>query len=232
MSERVWNAAIPPYSAVGLLRMRFSDGAWYLGTGALIDARNILTCAHNLTEQGAAPDHALEIRFYPGWNGAPPPDGGTPYEAAECWFWPTAYRTGQDAWDVGVVRLAAAVPREYTFQPTQSAGTGLVGEFLDLTGYPGARNGEMWRDHDQVAGVEPTTNTLLFTHDTLPGSSGSPVYLYEALEDVVRQYAVHVSRGAQELRRGVLLTPPVMDWLDRARATPCDASVSTACELE
>jgi hypothetical protein len=81
---------------------------------------------------------------------------------------------------VGVVRLAAAVPREFAFQPTQSVGTGLVGEFLDLTGYPGARNGEMWRDHDQVAGVELTTNTLLFTHDTLPGSSGSPVYLYDA----------------------------------------------------
>ncbi|WP_170142048.1 hypothetical protein [Thioalbus denitrificans] len=49
---------------------------------------------------------------------------------------------------------------------------------------------------------------------------------------MVRQYAVHVSRGAQELRRGVLLTPAVMDWLGRAWATPCDASASAACELE
>ena len=78
----------------------------------------------------------------------------------------------------------------------------------------------MWEDFDQVAGVELTTNTMIYTHDTWSGNSGSPTWTYDAVSDVVKQHGIHVSREEQELRRAVLITDEIWQWIANAVSQP------------
>jgi V8-like Glu-specific endopeptidase len=226
----------PPYSAVGMLMMHWTTGLWYSGSGALIDDRTILTCAHNLVDQqGGRPPlgRADGILFYPAYNQVrpqiPPPNGLEVVSAV----YPNAYVNGQDAWDVGICRLRHAYlppqPR-FFFQP-RATGEELVGVETSLAGYPGPAMGEMWWDRDEVNGVELTTNTCLFTHDTWRGNSGSPVWTYDANRDVVVQHAIHVSQSPGELRRGVLITTAVDNWIRANRGAVQHAPHTTAVAL-
>src|SRR2546426_5466405 len=124
--RRVGNPVRPPYSAVGLLMMHFTDGSWYSGSGALINNQQVLTCGHNLID---VPNQyqADQIRFYPGWNQGTMPivtgAGQTPSIAARCAFYVAAYndRTqypeGQTEWDIGLVNLNAPVNLPFYFTP-------------------------------------------------------------------------------------------------------------------
>ena len=222
-AQRVNDPNIPPRTAVGYLAMRWDTVGWAYGSGSLIDSRNVLTCSHNLIDQLTQPTfgHALEVLFYPAYDqggGGNPPDGGAEVDIG---FYSTAYYDGQDAWDVAVCRLHDPIVPTAFFVPTVT-GEEIVGEDLFLTGYPGPGDGEMCEDLDQVAGVELSTNTLLYTNDTWPGNSGSPAWTYESVQDVVKQHGIHVSREAQELRRAVLITAGVFNWIAGAlsRQTP------------
>lgn len=222
---RVHDANVPPSSAVGYLAMRWSTGGWAYGSGALIDNLHILTCSHNLIDPATDPPprgQATQINFYRAYNQArtaDPPPGGA---AVAVGYYNVAFSQGQDAWDIAVCRLAAPVdvtpPLAY-FQPTVT-GTGIVHQEVMLTGYPGIRRGEMWIDRDEVAAVDVATNTLIYTHDTWRGNSGSPVWTYDSVRDTVEQHGIHVSRHEQELRRAVLVTAPVLGWIQNAMAQP------------
>lgn len=219
--RRVSNPIRPPYSAVGLLRMHFTDGSWYWGSGALINNQQVLTCGHNLFD---VPNQhqADQICFYPGWNGDTRPvvagAGQTPFIAARCAFYVAAYndRTqypeGQTEWDIGLVNLNAQVNLPFYFTMQTVNNTDLVGHELDLAGYPGDRPGQMWIDRLPVEGIALRYNTLSHLHDTFRGSSGSPMYEYDSMNDIVRLYAVHVE-GPNDLRRATLLTPAIMQRL-------------------
>ncbi|MEM8535823.1 MAG: trypsin-like peptidase domain-containing protein [Chloroflexota bacterium] len=211
---------IPPRDAVGYLAMQWSTGGWAYGSGALINAQYILTCSHNLIDPVTDPapiGHAQQVLFYPGYNQqrpASPPPNGLPVRVG---FFSNRFYNGEDAWDVGVCRLAAplAAPPPAFFVPTVT-GEDIIGQNVTLTGYPGPHQGEMWEDVDQVAGVHLGTNTMIYTNDTWGGNSGSPTWTYNAIADIVCQHAIHVSRGAQELRRGVLITQDIYNWIQAA----------------
>lgn len=236
-AARVLNPAIPPNPSVGYLVMQLTGGGWATGSGALIDNQQILTCSHNLVKAltAAGPDRvATEIRFYRGFNtNSPvtPPAAAHAYLPVKVGFYNNAYRNNGDRdWDIALCRLTAPVPAPAPgaqplvfFTPTLT-GIGIVHQDLDLTGYPGPLDGEMWHDQDEVAGIHPATNTLLYTHDTWPGNSGSPIWQYHAVSDTTRLHAVHVSRQADELRRGVMMTQPILDWIAAARATATPAA--------
>jgi V8-like Glu-specific endopeptidase len=148
---------------------------------------------------------------------AMPPPNGLQVRVGFC---SNNYRLGQDAWDVAVCRLHAPIAGNlHFFQPT-ATNANIVGEEIHLTGYPGIRGGEMWEDLDEVNGVEMTTNTMIYTHDTWGGNSGSPTWIYDSIGDIVTQHAIHVSRQPQELRRGVLITQAVLEWINTARQRP------------
>ena len=220
---RVSNSSVPPNSAVGYLAMRWSDGIWAYGTGALINGSDILTCSHNLIDQVTEPvqGQAQEIFFYPAYNQqrpANPPPFGWEVKAG---FYSTNFFNGQDAWDVGLCRLEEELedPPPFFFTPTVTD-EGIINQEVFLTGYPGPRRGEMWSDIDEVAGVHLATNTMVYTNDTWPGNSGSPVWTYDAVEDVARQRGIHVSREPQELRRGVLITNEILEWIQAAVNQP------------
>jgi V8-like Glu-specific endopeptidase len=223
--QRVADANKPPNSAVGYLAMQWSTGGWDYGSCALIDDRHLLTCSHNLIDPVTDPPphgQANSVRFYRAYNQqrpAGPPPGGAQVSAG---YYNINFANGQDAWDVAVCRLAAPVhvaPPFAYFQPTVT-GEEIVGRDVTLTGYPGPRLGEMCWDVDQVAGVHIQTNTLIYTHDTWSGNSGSPVWTYDSVMDLVVQHGIHVSRQEQELRRAVLITEPVLSWIKNAVAQP------------
>ena len=59
-----------PYSAIGMLAMRFKDqnkNQDYFGTGFLVGPNIVLTCAHNC--YSVFHGKAREITFYPALNG-------------------------------------------------------------------------------------------------------------------------------------------------------------------
>jgi glutamyl endopeptidase len=216
MAERVQpsQSCRSPFNAIGLLRMEWSDGRFFQGSGALISPNTVLTCAHNLVDQlgGKNPGKAERILFFPGSN-------DDAYDvpaiaATEPFLFNERYVNGEDAWDVGVVKLSQPIHVKFYFQPQSTTNAILVGESLKLAGYPGDKRGEMWQDLDEVVGVNLPTNTLLFTHETFGGSSGSPIYRYDAISDVVQQYAIHNSRtGSDGLKRGLLITEEVNNWI-------------------
>lgn len=226
MAHRVANAGVPPRSAVGYLAMRWSTGGWAYGSGALIDDRHILTCSHNLVDPVTDPPaqgNAVEVRFYRAYNQqrpADPPPGGA---AVKVGFFSTRFQAGEDAWDVGLCRLEQPIvnpPENFFYFVPEVTGEDIIGRDVTLTGYPGVHRGEMWEDNDQVAGVHIQTNTVIYTHDTWAGNSGSPTWTYDAIEDIVKLHAIHVSRQPQELRRGVLITRAIFDWIALARIQP------------
>jgi V8-like Glu-specific endopeptidase len=212
---RVPDANRPPFDAVGLLRMTFSDGRTYRGSGALVDATHVITCGHNITEKYPRRGFATAARFYPRWNSAaaPPPTAGIVVRNG---FFASPYRDGQEMWDIGMMLLSAPAPAPLRyFEPQSTDSPVLNGQDVTLAGYPGNHNGEMWWDVDQVSGTVIAYNQLQFTHDTFVGSSGSPIYQYDTQADRLRLYAVHNAEEAG-LRSGLLITPSVYRWLAAA----------------
>lgn len=234
-AARVLNTAIPPNPSVGYLVMQLTGGGWATGSGALIDNQQILTCSHNLVTAltGAGPHPvATQVRFYRAFNTnspATPPAGA--YLTVKVGFYNNAYRNNGDReWDIAVCRLDAPIPapapplQPLTYFTPTLTGVGIIHQDVNLTGYPGPRDGEMWLDRDEVFGVNLPTNTLIYTHDTWPGNSGSPIWEYHAGSDTTRLHAVHVSQPGDGLRRGVLMTQPILDWIAAARATATPAA--------
>ncbi|WP_170156132.1 trypsin-like serine peptidase [Umezawaea tangerina] len=205
-----------------------TDGGWAYGSGALIDDRHVLTCSHNLIDALTDPlprGQATQVFFYRAYNQARPADPPPSGARVSAGYFNVNFRNGQDAWDVGVCLLAAPVqvpPPFAYFQPTVT-GEEIVGENVKLTGYPGPHRGRMYEDVDPVDGVHIDTNTLIYTHDTWGGNSGSPVWTYDTDHDRVLQHGIHVSRQPMELRRAVLVTRPVLSWIQYACGQPAPA---------
>ncbi len=239
MAERqvpVTETGNPPYYAVGWLWMWGLDSetgqrGWSVGSGALIDNIHVLTCSHNLTEQKNIeikdPNVAEKVIFFPQFNTAypkaePPSTGGIPAYAC---FYSNSYQNGEDSMDVGLVELTKPVDLKFYFARRKISKPEQVLEMdVAITGYPGNHEGEMWTDDDdEINWVDIENNLVLYTNDTMPGSSGSPVYTYEKGTDLIKQYAIHVARASVdrmfENRRGVLLTPKINEWIDRALLT-------------
>jgi V8-like Glu-specific endopeptidase len=235
--RRIVDAARPPYSAVGILLMHFTDGEWYTGTGALIDQYNVLTCAHNLVDPAPKTARADIVRFFRAWNTPGNPNSFTTgYLEVDCSFYPTKFQQGDKLWDVGMVRLKSPVDKKdcpFFFTPFPVNDNSLRDSevFINIVGYPGNHKGEMWEDLDQVTGLFFKENVMVYTHTSMPGSSGSPVFKYNAVSDVIYQYAIHV-RGwiplepdtdklLYEFRQGTLITDPVYKWIESARRSGC-----------
>jgi V8-like Glu-specific endopeptidase len=112
----------PPYSAVALLRMVLSNGDAGWGTGAVIDATHVLTCAHNLiSRRGQYEARAIEV--FPGYSGAQAPAPGSGV-AASRGFYQRAFVYAQDrTWDIGVIELKHAVRMPVYMQHDTEAGS-------------------------------------------------------------------------------------------------------------
>lgn len=255
----VANANLPPYNAVGMLYIRWSDNSWRRGSGALIDANHVLTCSHNVVSkvQAQSPGHAQAIYFYPGYNQdlpkTQPPPAPVGLSRVEISFAVYSQRyqgvnggnQGDSSWDVAILRLAQPITlaaHSVYFIPSPTLNvvyktSGDSSELLNgneeisvrITGYPGGANGLMYEDLDEVAAVDLKTNSLAYTNDSMAGSSGSPIYTL-ALNGQPHVYAVHVQGPPdhtpdtepymQLVRRGILMTPDVLAWIQTAVNIP------------
>lgn len=222
---------IPPFNAVGLLATQFGT-SWAYGTGAMISPTELVTCAHVLFDSGTSAA-ATQVQFFPVWNAqwpaTPPPPNGLTVAAA---FYAAPFATGQDAWDVGYVRLTAppaTVPPVF-FTPRESDDQ-LVGQDIQIAGYSSVANGIMQTTTDQVNFVSVPDNLLTYTNDTWNGDSGGPIFWYDSVADVVWLRGVHTSQDTADLRQGRLMTTAVLTWLNIARYTASPVPFAGATPL-
>jgi V8-like Glu-specific endopeptidase len=200
----VRNPAATPYDTVALLHVVLDNGQEGWGSGALIDARHVLTCGHNLLARDES-YRAVRITAFPGYSSRqrPNPAHGA---AAEHAFYCVPYVSRRDrSWDIGVVRLAAPVARPMYMTPFPVDSD--PEQPLTIAGYPGDRHFRMWEDEEPWAGVDVREHVFAYTHDTEAGSSGSPIFQYRPIAQTLRQVGVH-SGLAENLadKVGVLIT--------------------------
>lgn len=223
--------ALPPFSAVGLLATQFGT-SWAYGTGAMISPTEIITCAHVLFNEETN-TAATQVQFFPAWNtqwpATPPPPNGLAVAAA---FYAAPFATGQDAWDVGYVRLAAApaAPPPAFFTPRESDDQ-LVGQTIQIAGYSSVANGVMQTTVDQVNSVSVPDNLLTYTNDTWNGDSGGPIFWYDSESDMTWLRGVHTSQDTSDLRQGRLMTTAVLAWINNARYTASPLAFAGATPL-
>jgi V8-like Glu-specific endopeptidase len=211
----------PPYSAVALLRIELGDEETGWGTGALIDATHILTCAHNLVSRNGSYE-ARAIEAYAAYSsGHPPPVGGG--VAARHGFYRRDFVQRRDrSWDIGVIELARPVRVDVYMQPTAVTEQQDPPKELDIAGYPSGHHYRMWTDRELWSGINVAEHVFAYVHETEAGSSGSPIYQYGRLAGAARLYGVH-SGLAENLRDkvGVLITDVTRAFVEEAvRAGP------------
>ncbi|HWJ51263.1 MAG TPA: trypsin-like peptidase domain-containing protein [Solirubrobacteraceae bacterium] len=206
----------PPYSAVALLRMVLSNGDAGWGTGAVIDATHVLTCAHNLiSRRGQYEARAIEV--FPGYSGAQAPAPGSGV-AASRGFYQRAFVYAQDrTWDIGVIELKHAVRMSVYMQPNAVTEQQDPPKELDIAGYPSSRHFRMWTDRELWSGINVQEHVFAYTHDTEAGSSGSPIYSWERRAEIARLYGVHSGLAQnREDKVGVLVTRVTHAFIEEA----------------
>lgn len=193
--------SVTPYNTVALLRVKMNTGGVGWGTGAVIDANHVLTCAHNLVSRKGEYE-ATEIVAFPGYSSdkQPKPSEG---HAATHGFFPKPFVAAKDrSWDIGVVRLGAGVKLPKYMRPYAVEGPEKV---LRIAGYHGGRHYEMWEDEEVWDEINVPEHVFVYAHRTEAGSSGSPVFKSGGIQPL--QYGVHSGLAENlEDKLGVLIT--------------------------
>lgn len=211
-----------PYNTICYVGRDFGDGVWRGCSGALIAPNLVLTAGHCLFNHRIArapariqitPGRAdrderpfgsiLSTRFFVPWQ----------YVAAPL-LGPEARRN----YDYGVVVLPRPFAGIERFMSVQAPSTEEFErlrhqKLFTIAGYPGDRPiGTMWRHTERMAHVAP--RRLLYTVDTCPGHSGSPIWFRRrgGAQRVI--VGVHTSGVVDErgrpygCMRGTVLAPP------------------------
>ncbi|WP_051329470.1 trypsin-like serine peptidase [Geminicoccus roseus] len=167
-----------PFGLICHLCRDFGDGRCAGCTGTLIAPNLVLTAAHCLWSHArrAAP---RSITVMPGRTDRDTLPFG---RRAGHRFWvPHGFIDGPNhmLWDFGVILLERPFPHARRFMPMVARSDPELAQIatdqrVAIVGYPGDRPiGTLWRHEERIKKVTP--RRLLYSIDTCPGHSGSPV---------------------------------------------------------
>lgn len=210
-----------PFNTVCHVERDFGDGVWRGCSGVLFGPRQVLTAGHCVYSP-ALRRGPKRIRITPGRaDRVTAPYGSIiarrAYVSRRFVEAATPGHPDRKDYDYGLVVLPRAFPGLERFMPVNVASerllrSGAAGPMLTVAGYPGDRPiGTMWRHTERLKKVTP--RRLLYTVDTCPGHSGSPIWITDG-RGAPRVIGVHTSGILDERGRpygcgkGTVLAPP------------------------
>lgn len=211
-----------PFNTICHVERDFGNGLWSGCTGTLIAPRVVLTAGHCLYShrRGRAPER---IRVVPGRS-----DRDTmPYGSiiSRHYYIPKRYFNARHSpnpdrknFDYGIIILPRSFPQITDFMKIRALSNDNVREFkqkghITIAGYPGDRpSGTLWRHTERLKGVTP--RRILYTIDTCPGHSGSPIWYLSGKGRMRFIIGIHTSGILDKFgrshgcKKGTILAPP------------------------
>jgi glutamyl endopeptidase len=203
-----------PWSAICHLEITYQNGKGAFGTGWFVSNDTLLTAGHNVFSKDFRLP-ARRIRVIPGRNENLGPfreTYGTKFDALPGWV-----KTLKPEYDFGVIKVAD--PR--VGAAAGSFRMGIISDqalarkpVINTAGYPygNVTFGTQWFDHGHLKGFD--AHFLKHRLDSLPGQSGSPIFVTKDGES--RAIGVHVygkNSHNLALRLTQNLVPAIRKWI-------------------
>lgn len=188
-----------PWRLICSLEITDQNGEEYLGTGWIAGPRLIMTAGHCVYERRSMKGWAKTIKIYPGRTEDTPHDKAiiaTEFKAPHGWI-----DNEDENEDYGAIILEEDISLSLGYFSVASLGEdGLVESFVNISGYPGSRAGEVQLHHaNRILDVSSTK--IYYDIDTEGGQSGSPIWIYKDNEQLPIVIGIH-SNGAGKATLG------------------------------
>jgi V8-like Glu-specific endopeptidase len=188
---RVGNTTAYPFRTICHLEITAANGRNYIGTGAFIGPRVVLTAGHCVYIHGDG-GWARSVKVIPGRNGAGKPYGeavGTRYHSVKGWT-----NSRNSDYDYGVIVLPTSLGNRVGWMGLADLSFfSLMGLNVNTSGYPGDKPyGTQWWNSNNILAV--TGRRLYYRVDTYGGQSGSPVWRYKDGERHI--VGIHTTGGS------------------------------------
>ncbi len=216
--NRVTKTTRKPYRQIGMMEMHFPSKGDYVGTGFLVGKKIALTAAHNLYDSGEA---ASRVRFSPGRNGSSFPYGT--YTVAKLHI-PKKYKEAtsfdeREKYDYALLEFSTDLGTSLGYfglggYNTQYNENTLSGTQATVVGYPGTKNGQMYRHKSTIIGFNTEKYHMNYVMDTEGGQSGSPVIKY--VDGKYYVVAIHIL-GGSTYNTGRYVTKNIYELVNKYR---------------
>ncbi|MDB5371131.1 MAG: hypothetical protein JWP20_2689 [Roseomonas sp.] len=173
MAIQYKNQDLFPYNAVVFISVKWSDGSYTRGSGAIVGTNDILTAAHVVYSPGRT---VSDIDVFPAYDGAAGPWGSFTSGGWKTNYYKVGNANGtisqQDsASDVALIGIADALgSRTGWLGMTSNAGSG----FYEVVGYPAAQGTHLTSDYGYAPLAAFNTFNISGIYHA-PGSSGGPL---------------------------------------------------------